>query len=268
MNSFHKKWTQIFTAQRQNCVFRPPAIPQGELTPAVVTEYKRTLDSFHRIWGSRWIWLLCFPLLFLRVLLQHCYFFLRGIVSHTEVTNRYRSAISDHPITTRLLSLLHMILRGLFIPFDIAHDTRQIFAQNAIWRKRERLSPFAKAQTKDQRMYMFLCRPLVGFLVRKGIFFPFLILWILLSIYTAQAHDIFQENCKPQNFCSIFSKDIVVLYGDYKYEAFETTTFFLLEREYDDGSGDWELNGWFIAFTFLVIVIILADSYLIEDRHS
>ncbi len=126
MTSFHQTWTQIFSVQHAQCVRRPPAVPSGTLTPAAVTAYKQVIDPFHRVWGSWWIWIGSFPMLLLLIIAQRCGAFLRGIVSFASMKAHYLSELAETKKTAKLLAWFHMLIRGLFMPVDIAIYTNAL----------------------------------------------------------------------------------------------------------------------------------------------
>ncbi len=81
-------------------------------------------------------------------------------------------------------------------------------------------------------------------------------------VFPADVHTLFQSRCTDGELCSAFSKQVTVVYGDYTYQSYETTTFFFLKRKYDDGSGGWDANGWLGLCILILSMITLIDPYV------
>ena len=219
---------RTFTAQQS--VHQHHLHPEQE--PPIGCRLQTTADPFHKRW-RRWLWIVCFPS-FVLVFFQNVFFISDPI--YGDLYPLYTRALEGTTWTAAVVTVLHLVLR-IFCT-DESNPNRALISRNAIWRDTMRTTPFSKHQDNDRWLLAVIGHPFSGFIRRKGLLFIAGLVSLLAWLFPAKTHRLFGQYCRPDDWCFLFSESIVVINGEYVWEAFTTNTFFLLTREYDDGSGD------------------------------
>lgn len=142
--NYHQKWKKVFLQMEKQCILRPPPMPTSHFTPSIVESHMRKLRTFHRTWGSWWMWLLCMPFLWFMVVLRRLVQHILLIFTIVSVWNMYERISFLRFLLVPLAVLFHLLGRYLFLIWLVPKDLISLFQRNAFWREPSCFSPMIK----------------------------------------------------------------------------------------------------------------------------
>ncbi|MBM73822.1 MAG: hypothetical protein CMK59_00360 [Proteobacteria bacterium] len=159
---FNQKWNETFEVLKQECLLTPPPSPNGPWTDKTVAQYNEQIKPFHSTWGATWMWFLASPLIALGLFFKRTAYLVIAIRYFPKISSWYREKYNiwllGLPI---ILSVLHLVARTLFLPFDVLVDCSDVFTQKkALWRDHSRYAiSDSPTQKRDFIPYLIFSYP-------------------------------------------------------------------------------------------------------------
>ena len=152
MNDFHESWTQKLQHMKDICLLKTPPIPQGTLTPEIITDYLQQIKSYHSIGSSRLLWLAFSPFIFVVLCVQNGLHILKTWTTYRQLQHLYSTHAHRYAY---IAAAGHLFMNMLYLPFDIVKDSLYVFQRVPLWRKPRFLDSIHQLTGRNHFLFRF-----------------------------------------------------------------------------------------------------------------